>query len=94
MLLIWIFYCDRDTLLPNKLLEQGYVNERLKSSLGSYIVDTRILLNNMRFFSHESEVWFIVTPSVHPFQRTELLKITRQGISWRYTEYKLNTYYC
>ena len=27
----------------------------------------------------------------HPFQRTELLKITRQGISWRYTEYKLNT---
>ena len=25
---------------------------------------------------------------------TELLKITRQGISWRYTEYKRNTYYC
>ena len=30
----------------------------------------------------------------HPFQRTELLKITRQGISWRYTDYKLNTHYC
>ena len=31
---------------------------------------------------------------MHELERTELLKITRQGISWRYTEYKLNTYYC
>ena len=30
----------------------------------------------------------------HELECTELLKITHQGISGQYTEYKLNTYYC
>ena len=53
---------------------------------------------------YKTHVFYIPSPEArgyknipspeHPFQRTELLQITRQGISWRYTEYKLNTYYC
>ena len=38
------------TRLLNKLLEQGYVKERLESIV---MVDTRILSNKIEFLSHE-----------------------------------------
>ena len=41
------------TRLSNKLLEQGYVKKRLKSSLWSFMVDTEILSNSMKFPSHK-----------------------------------------
>ena len=43
----------RATRLSNKLLEQGYVKERLKSSLKKFLVDTGILSNNTKLLSHE-----------------------------------------
>ena len=43
----------RVTRLSNKLLEQGHVKERLKSSLKNFLVDTGILSSNMKFLSHE-----------------------------------------
>ena len=47
-----MLYSEGDTTL-NKLLEQGYVKERLESSLKNFMVDTGILSNNMKFPSHE-----------------------------------------
>ena len=43
----------RATRLSNKLLDLGYVRERLESSLTKFMVDTGILSNNMKFPSHE-----------------------------------------
>ena len=42
----------RATRLSNKMFEQKYVKERLKSS-GSFMVDTGILSNNMKFPCHK-----------------------------------------
>ena len=49
----------------NKLLGQGYVKERLKSSLRSSMVGTGILPNNMRFPSPEcyTTFWMMTTYS-------------------------------
>ena len=44
--------------LSNKLLGQGYVKERLRSSLRSSMVGTGILLNNMRPHSPECYTTF------------------------------------
>ena len=51
--------------LSNKLLGQGYVKERLKSSQGSSMVGTGILPNNMRFPSPEcyTTFWMMTTYS-------------------------------
>ena len=48
----------RATRLSNKLLEQGYVRKRLKSSLKKFLVDTGILSNNTKFLSHECLMTF------------------------------------
>ena len=49
----------RATRLSNKLLEQGYVKERLKSSFKKFfLVDTGILSNNTKFLSHECLLTF------------------------------------
>ena len=42
---------------------------------------------------HDLDLYLIQSQN-QSLGRTELLKITRQGISWWYTEYKVNTYYC
>ena len=47
----------RAARLSNKLLEQGYVTERLKSSLKFY-GPFKILLNNTKFLSHECLMTF------------------------------------
>ena len=44
--------------LSNKLLEQGYLQERLKSSLKKFLVDTGILSNSTKFLSHECLMTF------------------------------------
>ena len=43
----------RTTRLSNKLLEGGYVEERLKSSLEKFFVDKGILSNNTKFLFYE-----------------------------------------
>ena len=50
----------RATRLSNKLLEQGYVKERLKSSLKKFLVDTGILSNNTKFLSNECLMTFCI----------------------------------
>ena len=46
LLLVWMFHSEV-TRLSNKLLEEGYVTERLKSSLRKFFGRYRILSNNV-----------------------------------------------
>ena len=39
--------------LSSKLLKQGYLVERLKSSFRKFMVDTEILFSNMKYSSHK-----------------------------------------
>ena len=45
-------------MISNKRLEQGYVKERLKSSLKKFLVDTGILSNNTKFLSQKCLMTF------------------------------------
>ena len=53
-----------------------------------------VILTSLGSHSYDRFDTSLVTTThpLHELERTELLKITRIGISWRYTEYKLNTY--
>ena len=48
----------RVTRLSDKLLEQGYVKERLKSALKKFWSIRGIISNNMKFLSHECLMTF------------------------------------
>ena len=57
LLHVWMFYSEGDTT-SNKVLEQGYVKERLKSSSKKFLVDEGIFSNNTKFLSHECLMTF------------------------------------